>query len=486
MKNIAILSYSLTSGGAERIAGLLSKYLSQKYNVYLFLHDCSVITYDHKGTIIDLSANGEENIEQTLRESKQKYNIDCAISFLIVMNCLNVRTRMGESVILSNRCSFGEVVPFPYGDSNRIKTWYNEADRIISCAHGAKYDLVHNFGINEELITTIYNFIDKNKIINNSMEPLSDRVKEFIGESKLLLNVGRLDDQKNQHKLLIQFADVLRSGYDVKLIILGSGYLENALKAFSDELGISDKVLFETYCKNPFPYYRAADVMAFSTDYEGLPNVVLESMTLGLPVVSVDCLSGPLELIKGCSDYSVRTKKTEICSRGVLVEQAVTDKTGETTYFANGIRLLLDNEELCSEISENQKKYMENYDNRFIFDSWINVIENTQPRMRCSEKHLLNNLDGAKKVIVYGAGVYGKSIMRYLLKQNNNYDLLCFAVSDKTDNPGLIYDIPVYQIDELTEHKNDSKVVIGVSAKFEKEIMDILQNKGFDYIFSDI
>lgn len=486
MKNIAILSYSLTAGGAERIAGLLSKHLSKRYNVYLFLHDCSVITYDYGGTIVDLSVNGEENVEKTLRECKEKYKIDCAISFLIIMNCLNVRTRRGESIILSNRCSFGEVVPYPYGDSNRIKTWYNEADRIVSCAHGAKYDLVHNFEINPDIITPIYNFIDKGKILANSEATLEEDIYSFVGKSRVILNVGRLDEQKNQCKLLVQFSKLIKEGYDLKLIILGSGYMEDALKKLADELKISDKVRFETYCKNPFPYYKLADIMAFSTDYEGLPNVVLEAMTLGLPVVSVDCLSGPLELIKGSNDYSVRTKGVEVCERGILVQQTDSDRTGETSYLAEGVKILLEDEELCKQISKSQKSYMEKYDNDNILESWIDVIETTQPRKVKTDKHLLNDLDHAKKVIIYGAGIYGKTIMRYILNQNISYEMLCFAVTDRTKNPETIYDIPVYQIDELIEHKEDALVVIGVSAKFEKEMKDTLDKYGFHYIFSDI
>lgn len=486
MKNIAILSYSLTAGGAERIAGLLSKYLSKKYKVYLFLHDCSVITYDYEGTIIDLSADGEEKVEETLRESKIKYQIDCAISFLVVMNCLNVRTRGSEKVILSNRCSFGEVIPYPQGDANRIKTWYNDADRIVSCSYGAKYDLVHNFDIDSAIITPIYNFIDKEKITANAEVELTREIYSFTGDSKVILNVGRLDEQKNQCKLLVQFAKLIEEGYDVKLIILGSGYMENVLKNLAGELGITDKVHFETYCKNPFPYYKLADLMAFSTDYEGLPNVVLEAMTLGLPVVSVDCLSGPLELIKGSKDYSSRIKGIEVCERGVLVQQAGSDRTGETSYLAEGMKKLLDDTDLCREISANEKKYMDGYDNNRIFSAWIDVIESTEVNKRNLDKQLLKGLGNAKKVIVYGAGVYGKTIMRYILNRNTAYDFLCFAVTDKSNVPERIYNIPVYQIDELVTHKDEAIVVLGVSAKFEKEMGKNLEKYGFNYIFSDI
>lgn len=486
MKNIAILSNSLTSGGAERVAGLLSKKLSKSYNVYLFLHDCSVITYDYAGMIVDISVNGEVNEEETIREYKKIYKIDCAISFLVTLNCLNVRTRSGETVILSNRCSIGEIKPYPYRVSNKIKQWYGEADRIVSCSYGAKYDLTQYYGICEEIITPIYNFVDKEKIINNAQEPLSMKVREFVGDSRLILNVGRLDEQKNQTKLLIQFSKLLQDGYNVKLLILGAGYMECRLKELAKKLNIEDKVLFETYCKNPFPYYKAAEIMAFSTDYEGLPNVVLEAMTLGLPVVAVDCLSGPLELIKGSTDYSIRTKGIELCDRGILVEQADTDTIGETAYFAEGMKMLLDNPLLCEDISECEMSFMKNYDNEVILQKWIEVIENTRPTREFPKKHLFSGLDGVRNIIVYGAGGYGRRVMDIILKQNRIYDFLCFAVTDKSENADTVYDIPVYQIEDLLDYRENSIVVVGVSEEFEAEVVSVLEKNNFRYIFSDI
>ena len=486
MKNIAILSTSLTAGGAERIAGLLSKYLSQKYNVYFFICDSSVITYDYGGELVDLSINGVENIEQTLYECKKKYKIDHTISFCVQMNCLNVRTRCGDAIIISNRCSYGDFYRFYQSYYGKIKKWYDEADRIVSCAHGAKYDLVHNFDIDENIITPIYNFIDKEKIINNSKHDLPGCIKNFVGNSKLILNVGRLDEQKNQMKLLMQFSKLIKEGYDLKLIILGSGPMEEKLKSYAVELGVSESVRFETYCKNPFPYYKAASIMALSTDYEGLPNVVLESMVLGLPVVCVDCLSGPLELIKGTTDYSVRVKTFEVCERGVLIEQTDSDRNGDTSYFAEGVKCLLEKPELCSIISKNQQEYMKNYKNQDIFDAWVDVIETTITKKNTTNKCVLSELYAQKKIIVYGAGTYGKRIMNYILNQKVAREFLCFAVTDKTQNPESIYGVPVYQIEELLDYRKDSIVVIGSSTRFENEISAVLNDLGFKYIFSDI
>ena len=72
----------LHGGGAERIAGLLSKWLSRSYNVYLFLTNTDNIVYEYEGTIVNLAINGNEFIKYYAAKYKKKYDIDCAISFL--------------------------------------------------------------------------------------------------------------------------------------------------------------------------------------------------------------------------------------------------------------------------------------------------------------------------------------------------------------------------------------------------------------------
>ena len=159
MKNIAILVSSLKSGGAERIAGLLSVYLSKKYNVYLFTGDSKDIVYDYGGTLIDYSVYGFENIYTSIRKLKKEYGIDCAVSFDYAMNLVNIITKESESVIISHRCVHGEMKPYPFRMATKIKRWYGYADRIVSLSYGASADLVESFGVKEDKITTIYNFL---------------------------------------------------------------------------------------------------------------------------------------------------------------------------------------------------------------------------------------------------------------------------------------------------------------------------------------
>jgi len=484
MKNIAILIWGLRNGGAERAAGLLSKYLSREYNVYLFVIDREPIVYDYGGELVDVSVNGETRILDTVKEYKKKFNIDCAISFLKEMNIINVCTKGNELVIISERCANKETKPFSYGVEARIKRWYNYADKIVAVSYGTEYDLYYNYGIEKGLITTIYNFIDKKKIMKKSCFPIEKDAVSFVGNSKLILNVGRLHEQKNQKKLIRQFAKLVKNGQNVKLIIVGSGNLDRELYQLINELNLNNWVRIIPYNANPFPYYSLASMMVLSSDSEGLPNVLLEALTLGIPVVAVDCLSGPRELLKGCHDYGNRTIGVEICERGILVEKAHSDEIGETDYLANAMAILLDDDTLREKIIQNSYIYMHEYSNERIYMQWINVIEKTKRKKNLLSSQIFPGLEPyvGKKIIIYGAGNYGKLTLACLLECKMESEILCFAVSNKDDNEKTILGIPVYEIGELTEHKEDSVVIVGVSTAHEHQVTEILDGLGFQYI----
>lgn len=487
MKNIAIIVHALTGGGAERIAGLLSVCLAKKYNVYLFLLNQNSIIYEYAGKIVNVGECKWYEIEENIRRYKVKYKIDCAISFLMEMNLCNLRTKSSEKVIISHRCSIGESeLQFFEREKQIIRDYYSKADSIVACSYGNKYDLTHNYGIDGEIITTIYNFVDKQEVLSKAKAGLNIDVINFIGSSKLILNVGRLEPQKNQVMLLRQFYKLVKENYDVKLIILGKGTLENDLKEFASSLGIADRVRFETYCENPFPYYNIATLLACSTDFEGLPNVIIEAMTIGLPVVSVDCLSGPRELIKINRDYSLRTHKVELCTNGVLVEKAYTDKTGKTNYFAQGMKLLLDDPALCDKITKNEQKYMKVYDNDMLAEKWMNLIEEENARKSKAMVLPLQFLKDMDHLIIYGAGEVGRRILHYICDRNITFEFLAFAVTKKAGCAEEVDNVPVYQIDELNYLKEKATVIVGVSRKFEEDVVKTLRKKGFKYVYSDL
>lgn len=486
MKNIAILLTSLNSGGAERIGGLLAKELSRYYNVYLMLLSTENMVYEYGGQVVDLAIDGMENVKSNIEKYKKAYQIECAISFLEPMNFVNILTKNTETVIISERCALSPQQQPLQGEIAKLKRLYNYADKIISVSYGVQYDLINNYGVNEKLTETIYNFINKKRIIEKSKDQLDEDIVSFIGNSKMLLHVGRMDKQKNHRKLLVQFSKLVHERKDVKLVIKGSGSLKDEISKWIDELNLQGLVKIVSYDSNPFSLYRMATMLVLSSDYEGLPNVILEAMLFGLPVVAVDCLAGPKELLKESHDYESKISGYEVCKNGVLVEQVFSDEIGDTNYLEDAIGLLLDNNELRQQISYNEFKYMQKYTNEMIVKQWIDVIESTKSNNICGKDIRIPELDGCKKLILYGAGEIGKLVLEQFLPFKESYELFCFAVTNKNDNQQQVFGIPVYEITELIKYKEEAMVLVTVSALYENEVINILKQYGFKYTFPNV
>lgn len=164
-----------------------------------------------------------------------------------------------------------------------IRILYNKADKIIAVSDLIKNDLINNYRINNKKIVTIYNPVDISKINILTKEEISH--PWFREDTPIILSVGRLSKQKGFNHLLKAFAIVQKEG-DVRLLILGEGEEEEYLKGLSRELRISSNVYFAGFQENPYKYMKRSTIYVLSSFYEGFPNVLVEAMACGIPVVS--------------------------------------------------------------------------------------------------------------------------------------------------------------------------------------------------------
>ncbi len=155
----------------------------------------------------------------------------------------------------------------------------------------ALQDDVRGIGIEPAKMVTIYNPFNIQKIRTLSQQPTL-----FEGE-KFLVHVGRFHPQKRHDRLLEAFQ---LSGYAGKLLLLGEGSVEatEAIRAKAEQLGILDRVVFVGFVDNPYAFMRAAEALVLSSDYEGLPSVLIEGLICGTSIISTDCPYGPAEILK--------------------------------------------------------------------------------------------------------------------------------------------------------------------------------------------
>lgn len=181
---------------------------------------------------------------------------------------------------------------------------YAQADAIVAVSKGVADDLATTIGIARDRVTTIHNPTLTPDFRAKLDEPI-DHPWFAEGQPPVLLAVGRLGYQKDFATLVRAFGQVRRDR-EARLVIIGDGGYNKEqeerrreLKDLAAEFGVADDLDFPGYIKNPMPYMKRAGVFVLSSRFEGFPNVLLEALGSGAPVVSTDCPSGPREILDG-------------------------------------------------------------------------------------------------------------------------------------------------------------------------------------------
>ncbi len=174
---------------------------------------------------------------------------------------------------------------------------YHRADGVVAPSYGVRDDLVRTLGLKPERITVIYNPVITQSMERLKLEPVAHSWFEEEG-TPIILAVGRLAYPKN-YPLLIRAFALVREQLSARLLILGEGELRAEIEQLVAQLGLSEWVSMPGFDPNPFRYMARADVLALTSVREGFPNVLVQAMACGCPVVSTDCPSGPREILDG-------------------------------------------------------------------------------------------------------------------------------------------------------------------------------------------
>lgn len=390
-KNVAFVIPGLKNGGAERVLSTISMNLDENIDQYIFTWNGEDPDYEFNGKIVEINVQNSTNLIKNIgvlfkrvkevKKHKKKYKIDTCISHLEGPNIVNLLSKGNEKTVITVHNFQSKERTGLYGFIFKIlmKLLYNRADKIVAVSKAIKEDLANNFNIDEEKIEVIYNPFDCKNIESLAMEELEEEYKAIF-ENDVIINVGRLTNQKGQWHLIKSFYELKKLQNDIKLVILGKGELEDELKDLVERLNLNKDVLFLGFHKNPFKFIKNSKVFALTSLYEGFPMCLAEAMVCGTSVVSVDCKSGPREMLSPKDDINKESNGIEYCENGILVNRFESNYNlgleigNNEKIFAQALLNVLKNENLSNNYEIVGKNRAMDFDVNKVIKEWYKIL----------------------------------------------------------------------------------------------------------------
>lgn len=355
---ICLVTVTLSDGGAERCAALLSQYFDkQGFEVYHVVFSGKV-EYDFSGKIFHLEHLKDKRNSWWSR-SKRFFALKDFFANNHFDYVIDFRTKQyfWQEFIVHNFVypKFIQTIHSfklkSYLSKNTFlaKLLYKNCQQFITVSQGIneKVSLKYEF-IPSQLI---YNPIDFETIKLKAEEPISD-------DFQYVLSAGSMNKNVKQFNKLIECyakSDLLKQ--NIKLVILGDGKLKSKWIKLVESLNLQEMVLFKGNVKNPFRYYKNALFTISTSKYEGMPMVLLESLACETPVISWNYASGPNEII---------TDK----NNGLLVENQNSEKLIEA------INQFVADKDLYLHCKANALASVKRFSLDSIGQDWLTLFEN--------------------------------------------------------------------------------------------------------------
>lgn len=211
---------------------------------------------------------------------------------------------------VDTRCyvRLGTTVSANLANKGNIEAWferrslrrYSRADGVIVPSAGAAEDLAHTAGLARDHIHVLPNPVITSALENDASNDTPTPHPWLADDAQIpvILACGSLTTRKDYTTLIEAFAQ-LQSRRESRLIILGCGDQYATLLKHAEELQVSERIDFPGFVNNPIPWMRRASVFAHTSKWEGLGIVLIEALACSIPVVAMDCPSGPSEILSG-------------------------------------------------------------------------------------------------------------------------------------------------------------------------------------------
>jgi len=324
---ISLLIPSLALGGAESVCvNMANNFVARGWQVDLIVLHLNQAVYldrlDPAIHLINLNVNQARHARYALSQQLSTPQTLLVFSYELTLLLLLIKHwhRKPIKIIAYNPSTISNNSKNIRGTLKRwllskaITFFYGKVDFIVCQSQGIWEDFVRLFPEAQKRTTIIHN------PVNSSIETYANQLDWQVPRQKdYLLCVGRLEIEKGYDDAIRAFAAVHPRFPHLRLKFVGTGSLETELKALCVQLEVAEQVDFEGFQSDVIPYYLNASATVLSSHYEGLPNVLIESITLGTPIVAFDCPSGPKDIVvEGQNGYLIPYRDLSQLEAGIV------------------------------------------------------------------------------------------------------------------------------------------------------------------------
>ncbi|WP_417559375.1 glycosyltransferase [Marinomonas sp.] len=310
-KRVLFLFAHLHKGGMQKAVSNITRSIGNDFDLYVayfgtespgFAYKAKEHNFDISGSKATGLLSKAANFKKRLRALKiyvAENEIDIVISFGEAASVINMLTNHLAKKYLSIRVALEESLGSGfYGRIYKIliKFLYPKADMIIPVSHALAEEI--KYYTNGKVPIKVINNLYFSEELNQQANLALPNEYAYLSSSNYIVNVGSYCYQKGQDLLIDAFSksDLCKQGYS--LVLVGRGPDEILLKEQAMLLGIDKQVVFTGFQSNPYSFIKHAELFVLSSRYEGFPNVLVEAMIIGTPVVAFDCPTGPREILK--------------------------------------------------------------------------------------------------------------------------------------------------------------------------------------------
>ena len=299
LKNLVELNYDvdllITWNHGEN--NLFENEIPEKVN-YKFLFD----NYNGKNKLIKeiyrirAKVTYLKKVEKIIKENKYDVIIDYS-SNLLKYNNFDIKVPVFAWIHFS--LTFGEKLSAD--KIEKYKKQYKKYDKILAICDTMRDEFVEILGMDKNKVELVYNPIDL-EAIRKKAENIDKNHENYLKQD-YFLQVSRLTEQKQPEHLVDIYYKLKQRGIKEKLYFIGNGEKVELIKQKIKEYKLEDDVILLGQIENPYPFFKNAKLFVHTAKYEGLPTVLLESLTLGTPIVAYDCPTGPKDILGKNSEY---------------------------------------------------------------------------------------------------------------------------------------------------------------------------------------